>query len=61
MVLGSNEEINVFDISLNSKELGVLILTVEHNYITVFASVITRRVTTTTCFGPICGPSSGCD
>ena len=45
----------------NSKELGVLILTVEHNYITIFASIITRRVTTTTCFGPICGPSSGCD
>ena len=41
----------------NGKELSVVIHTVKHNYIT---SVITMRVLTTTCFGPKCGPSSGC-
>jgi len=28
---------------------------------TIFASSITGGFITTTCFGPICGPSSGCD
>ena len=41
-----------------SKELGVLILTVEHNYICL---LYYRGIITTTCFGPICGSSSGCD
>ena len=39
-----------------SKQLGILTLTVEHNCI-VF---MLQEFTTTTCFGPICGPSSGC-
>jgi len=42
----------------NSKELSVVIHTAKHNYIT---SIITMRVLTTTCFGPTCGPSSGCN
>ena len=42
----------------NSKELSVVTHTVKHNYIT---SIIVRmRVLPTTCFGPTCGPSSGC-
>ena len=41
-----------------SKKLSVVIHTVKHNYIT---SIITMRVLTTTCFGPTCGPSSGCN
>jgi len=40
----------------NSNELGMLTLTVEHNYICFYY----KEFTTTTCFGPICGPSSGC-
>ena len=40
----------------NSKELGMLTLNVEHNYICFYY----KEFTTTTCFGPICGPSSGC-
>jgi len=36
-----------------SKELGVLILTVEHNYICLWYY---RMVITTTCFGPHIGP-----
>jgi len=32
--------------------------TVKHNYIT--SITVTMRVLTTTCFGPTCGPSSGC-
>ena len=43
----------------NSKELGVLILTIEHNYICLY--YYKEDIITTTCFGPICGPSSGCD
>jgi len=35
----------------------MLTLTVERNYI-CFLSI--QEFTTTTCFGPICGPSSGC-
>jgi len=42
----------------NGKELSVEIHTVNHNYIT--SIVVTMRVLTTTCFGPTCGPSSGC-
>ena len=42
----------------NSKELGVLILTAEHNYICLYYY---KEDIITTCFGPICGPSSGCD
>jgi len=40
----------------NSKQLGMLTLTVKHNYICFYY----KQFTTTTCFGPICGPSSGC-
>jgi len=40
----------------NSKESGMLMLNVEHNYICFYY----KEFTTTTCFGPICGPSSGC-
>ena len=40
-----------------TKNFCVLHNTVEHNYIS--SSSNTR--TTTTCFGRICGPSSGCD
>ena len=43
----------------NSKELSVVIHTVKHNYIT--SIIVTMRVLTTTCFGPTCGPSSGCN
>jgi len=43
----------------NSKELGVLILTVEHNYICLY--YYKEDIITTTCFGPMCGPFSGCD
>jgi len=38
-------------VQYNSKQLGVLILTVEHNYICLWYY---RRIITTTCFGPIC-------
>jgi len=41
-----------------SKQLSAVTRTVKHNYIT---SIITMRVLTTTCFGPTCGPSSGCN
>ena len=34
----------------------MLTLNVEHNYICSYY----KEFTTTTCFGPICGPSSGC-
>ena len=34
----------------------MLTLTVEHNYHCYYY----MEFTTTTCFGPICGPSSGC-
>jgi len=40
----------------NSKQLGMLTLNVEHNYICFYY----KEFITTTCFGPICGPSSGC-
>jgi len=40
----------------NSMQLGMLTLTVEHNYIYFYY----KEFTTATCFGPICGPSSGC-
>jgi len=40
----------------DSKELGMLTLNVEHNYICFHY----KDFKTTTCFGPICGPSSGC-
>jgi len=39
-----------------SKELGMLTLNVEHNYICFYY----KMFTTMTCFDPICGPSSGC-
>jgi len=39
----------------NSKQLGMLTLNVEHKYICFY-----YKEFTTTCFGPICGPSSGC-
>ena len=39
------------------KGLGMLTLTVEHNYIYL---ILILQGFTTTCFGPICGPSSGC-
>jgi len=42
----------------NSKELGVLILTVEQSNICLYYY---KEDIITTCFGPICGPSSGCD
>ena len=44
---------------LSSKELSAVIHTVKHNYIT--SIIVTKRVLTTTCFGPTCGPSSGCN
>jgi len=37
----------------NSKQLAMLTLNVEHNYICFY-----YKEFTTTCFGPICGPSS---
>jgi len=37
----------------NSKQLGMLTLNVEHNYICFHY----KEFTTTTCFGPICGQS----
>ena len=40
----------------NSKQLGMLTLNVEHNYICFYY----KEFTTTTCFDPICGSSSGC-
>jgi len=40
----------------NSKQLGMLTLTVEHNYICYYY----KEFRTTTCFGSIYGPSSGC-
>ena len=43
----------------NSKELGVLHL-VEHNYICLYYYK-EDIIIITTCFGPICGSSSGCD
>jgi len=48
-----------YNIAMNSKELGVLILTVEHNYICL--CYYKKDIITMTCFGPICGLSSGCD
>ena len=54
-----NEDSNVRHprfVLYNSKELGMLTLTVEHNYHCYYY----MEFTTTTCFGPICGPSSGC-
>ena len=42
----------------NGKELSVVTHTVKHNYITSIIVIMT--VLTTTCFGPLCGPSSGC-
>ena len=45
-------------VSTTVTELGILIPTVEHNY-TCFWYY--RRIITTTCFGPICGPYSGCE
>ena len=41
-----------------SKELGVVILTAEHNYICLYYC---KENIITTCSGPICVPSSGCD
>jgi len=40
----------------SSKQFGMLTLSVEHNYICFYY----KEFTTTTCFGPICGTSSGC-
>jgi len=36
----------------------MLTLSVEHNYICFLLNI--QEFTTRTCFGPICGPSSGC-
>jgi len=42
----------------NSKELVILIHTVEHNYTCLYYY---KEDIITTCFGPICGSFSGCD
>ena len=43
-------------LNVNNTESLCITRTVEHNYIS-----LSTEGNTTTCFGPICGPSSGCN